>query len=70
MGVTKEDPAELKIMVNGEKEIVEGFTAKDLNAANAPAEDQVYFTFSSSPKMPILLQMKNGFSITLKEIKK
>jgi hypothetical protein len=69
MGVTKEDPAELKIMVNGEKETVEGFTANDLNAANAPAEEQVYFTFSNSPKMPIILRMKNGFSITLKEIK-
>jgi hypothetical protein len=69
MGVTKEDPAELKIMVNGEKETVEGFTANDLDAANAPAEEQVYFTFSSSPKMPIILRMKNGFFIALKEIK-
>jgi hypothetical protein len=69
MGVTKEDPVELKIIVNGEKETVEEFTASDLNAANAPAEEQVYFTFSNSPKMPIILRMKNGFSITLKEIK-
>ena len=69
MGVTKEDPTELKIIVNGEKETVEEFTANDLNAANAPAEEQVYFTFSNSPKMPIILRMKNGFSITLKEIK-
>ena len=69
MGVTKEDPAELKIIVNGEKETVEEFTANDLNAASAPAEEQVYFTFSNSPKMPIILRMKNGFSITLKEIK-
>lgn len=69
MGVTKEDPSELKIIVNGEKETVEEFTANDLNAANAPAEEQVYFTFSNSPKMPIILRMKNGFFITLKEIK-
>jgi hypothetical protein len=69
MGVTKEDPAELKILVNGEKETVEQFTANDLNAANAPVEDQVYFTFSNNAKMPIILQMKNGFFITLKEIK-
>jgi hypothetical protein len=69
MGVTQEDPAELKIMVNGEKETVEEFTANDLNAVNAPAEDQVYFTFAKSPKMPIILRMKNGFYITLKEIK-
>jgi hypothetical protein len=69
MGVTKEDPAELKVIVNGEKETIEGFTASDLGAANAPAEDQVYFTFSNSPKMPIILRMKNGFFIALKEIK-
>jgi hypothetical protein len=69
MGVIKEDPSELKIMVNGEKETVEGFTANDLNAANAPAEEQVYFIFSNSPKMPIILRMKNGFSIALKEIR-
>ena len=69
MGIIKEDPAELKIIVNGEKETVEEFTANDMNAANAPAEEQVNFTFSNSPKMPIILRMKNGFSITLKEIK-
>jgi len=69
MSVTKEDPAELKIIVNGEKETVEEFTANDMNAAGAAAEDQVYFTFSNSPKMPIILRMKNGFYISLKEIK-
>lgn len=69
MGVTKEDPAELKIIVNGEKETVEEFTASDLNAVNAPAEERVYFTFSTSAKMPIILRMQNGFYIALKEIK-
>jgi hypothetical protein len=69
MGVTKEDPTELKIIVNGEKETVEQFTANDFNAVNAPAKDQVYFTFASNAKMPIILQMKNGFYISLKEIK-
>ena len=69
MGVIQEDPKEFKIIVNGEKETVEEFTANDLNATNAPAEDQVYFTFANSPKMPIILRMKNGFYITLKEIK-
>lgn len=69
MGVVKEDPTELKIIINGEKETVEEFTANDLNAANAPADEQVYFTFSNSPKMPIILRMKNGFYIALKEIK-
>jgi hypothetical protein len=69
MGVTKEDPTELKIIVNGEKETVEEFTANDLNAANAAPEDQVYFSFANNAKMPIILQMKNGFYISLKEIK-
>lgn len=69
MGVTKEDPVELKIIVNGEKETVEEFTANDLNAVNAPAEDQVYFSFAKNAKMSIILRMKNGFYIALKEIK-
>ncbi|MCY7292722.1 MAG: hypothetical protein LH615_11145, partial [Ferruginibacter sp.] len=67
MGVTEEDPKELKILVNGEKETVEQFTANDLNASNAPVEEQVYFTFAA--KIPIILSMKNGFYIALKEIK-
>lgn len=69
MGVTEEDPKELKILVNGEKETVEEFMAKDMNALNASAEDQVYFSFATSAKMPIILRMKNGFYIALKEIK-
>lgn len=69
MGVTKEDPAELKILLNGEKETVEEFVATDLNTAGAAAEDQVYFSFATNLKMPIILRMKNGFYISLKEIK-
>ncbi len=65
LSVTEEDPEELKIIVDGEKETVEEITAKD----NAAGEDQVYFTFATSAKMPIILRMKNGFSIALKEIK-
>ena len=34
MGVTKEDPAELKIIVNGEKETVEEFEAKDMGVGD------------------------------------
>lgn len=65
MAVTQEDPEALKITVNGEKETIEGFTAKD----NAPAEEQASFTFATSAKMPVILRMNNGFSISLKEIK-
>ena len=69
MGVTEEDPKELKIIVNGEKETVEEFMASDMNTPNASPEDHVYFTFTNSPKAPFILRMKNGFYITLKEIK-
>ena len=67
MGVTKEDPAELKIIVNGEKETVEEFEAKDMGVGDG--QDPVYFTFATSAKMPIILRMQNGFNIALKEIK-
>lgn len=69
MGVTAEDPAELKILLNGEKETVEEIMANDLSAPNAPQEDRVYFTFSKYPNMPVIIRMKNGFYIALKEIK-
>ena len=67
MGVTKEDPAELKIIVNGEKETVEEFEAKDMGVGDG--QDPVYFTFATSAKMPIILRVQNGFNIALKEIK-
>ncbi len=63
MSVTKEDPEELHIIVNGEKDGIEEFTAK------GETGDEVYFTFSNSAKFPIVLRMKNGFYIGLKEIK-
>ena len=69
MLVTQEDPTELKILLNGEKETVELFTAKDANFANSAPEDQVSFSFSNNAKMPIILQMRNGFNLSLKEIK-
>lgn len=67
MGVEQEDPKEMKIIVNGEKETVEEFEAKDMAAPSG--EDRVYFTFANSAKMPIILRMQNGFYIALKEIK-
>lgn len=69
MGGAKEDPDELHILVDGEKETVEEFTAKQLNEAGGPAGDDVYFSFANSAKMPIILRMKNGFYIGLKEIR-
>lgn len=69
MGVTKEDPSEFKILLNGEKETVEELVANDLNTAGASAEEQTYFSFATNAKMPIIVRMKNGFYISLKEIR-
>lgn len=66
---TYTDNKELKIIVNGEKETVDEEMAKELNAEGQPAGDDIFFTFYKSAKMPIILRMRNGFSITLKEIK-
>ena len=71
MGVSgDEDPEELKIIVNGEKETVEEYySQRDECCKCCTADEQVYFTFATSAKMPIILRMKNGFYIALKEIK-
>ncbi|MFN8244691.1 MAG: hypothetical protein U0X40_11610 [Ferruginibacter sp.] len=69
MVVSQEDPTELKLIVNGEKETVEMFTAKAELSSNAAPEDQVSFSFSNNGRMPVILQMRNGFFLTLKEIK-
>jgi hypothetical protein len=69
MGINAEDPVELKITVNGEKETVEEFVAKAVNGEGASAGDEVYFSFANSAKMPLILRMNNGFHIVLKEIK-
>lgn len=63
MSIRDEDPAELHILVNGEKETIEEMTAK------SETGEDVYFTFPNSAKMPIILRMKNGFYLALKEIK-
>lgn len=64
-----EDPKELKIIVNGEKETVEELLVKEVNAQGKPKGDETFFTFSTSAKMPIIIRMKNDFYIALKEIK-
>lgn len=63
MSVAGEDPGELHILVNGEKETVEEFVAR------GESGDEVYFSVANSAKFPIILRMKNGFYIGLKEIK-
>jgi len=69
MGTYKEDPDELHIIVNGEKETVEEELAKELNEEGQPTGDDSFFTFNNSAKLPIILRMRNGFYIVLKEIK-
>jgi len=69
MGTYKEDPDELHIIVNGEKETVEEVIAKELNEAGSPVGDDTFFTFYNSAKLPLILRMRNDFYIVLKEIK-
>jgi hypothetical protein len=65
----KEDESELNIIVNGEKETIEEVLAQELTAEGLPMTDGASFSFYNSAKMPVILRMKNGFSIVLKEIK-
>lgn len=60
---------ELKILVNGEKETVDEELAKELNEEGLPKGEEEFFTFYNSSKLPIILRMRNGFYIALKEIK-
>ena len=69
MGTFAEDNTELNILVNGEKETVEEELARELNDEGLPTGDDSFFTFYKSAKLPIILRMRNGFYIALKEIK-
>ena len=69
MGTYTEENRELKIIVNGEKETVEEEIAKELNDEGEPSGEDTFFTFYPSAKLPIILRMKNGFYLCLKEIK-
>jgi len=64
-----EEESELKIIVNGEKETVEERVAHELNDEGKAVADGALFSYYNSAKMPIILRMKNGFSIVLKEVK-
>jgi hypothetical protein len=55
--------------VNGEKETIEEQLAQPLNEEGQPTGEDTFFSFYNSSKMPVILRMKNGFSIVLKEIK-
>ncbi len=65
----KEEESELKIIVNGEKETIEEELAQELNEEGHPITEGAFFSFYNSVKMPVVLRMKNGFTITLREIK-
>jgi len=66
---TYTDSKELKVLVNGEKDVIEEELAKELNDEGVPVGSEEYFTFNKSAKMPVILRMQNGFYIALKEIK-
>ncbi len=66
---TYTEQKELPILVNGEKETVEEQLAHELNDEGIPTGDDSFFTFYNSAKLPIILRMRNGFYIVLKEIK-
>ncbi|MBK8609418.1 MAG: hypothetical protein IPL84_05605 [Chitinophagaceae bacterium] len=66
---TYTDNKEIKILVNGEKDVIEEEMAKELNDEGEPTGSESYFTFYKSGKMPIILRMQNGFYIVLKEIR-
>jgi hypothetical protein len=66
---TYTDNKELKITVNGEKETVDEEIARELNDQGQPTGNEDFFTFYKSSKLPVILRMRNGFYIELKEIK-
>ncbi len=66
---TYTDESEFHIIVDGEKDTIEEEMAKELNDDGQPKGTEEFFTFNKSAKMPIILRMKNGFYIALKEIK-
>ncbi|MGB5007642.1 MAG: hypothetical protein WBO39_11965 [Ferruginibacter sp.] len=69
MGMTEADAKEVKILVNGEKETVEELMAIVLNDEGTPKNDDTFFSFNNSAKMPVIISMNNGFYLALKEIK-
>lgn len=70
MGTYSEKESELKVVIDGEKETIEEKLVAELNDAGAPvAKEETFFSFFDSAKMPIILRMRNGFYIVLKEIK-
>lgn len=69
MGLTGESK-EVKILLNGQKETVEEEIAKELDAEGNPKKTDEFISFYNTPKMPVILRMKNPqFTITLKEIR-
>lgn len=70
MGTYSEEEHELKVTIDGEKETIEEELVAELNDEGAPvAKDETFFSFFDSAKLPIILRMRNGFYIVLKEIK-
>jgi len=69
MGIFADEESEFHIIVDGEKETIEEEVAKELNDEGQPKGGDDFIGFYKSPKLPIILRMRNGFHIALKEIK-
>ena len=59
---------DLEIIVNGEKQTIQEELANELSENNIPTGDGNFFTFYSSPKLPIITRMRNNFYLSLKKI--
>ena len=58
------------MIIDGEKETIEEELVAELNVEGAPvAKEEMFFSFFDSAKLPIILRMRNGFYIALKEVK-
>ena len=58
---------DLVILVNGKKETIKEELAVELN--NGVAKEGDFVTYYNSAALPIILRMRNGFYIGLREIK-
>lgn len=70
MGTYSEEESELHVVIDGEKETIEEELVAELNEEGAPvAKEETFFSFFDSAKLPIILRMRNGFYIVLKEVR-
>lgn len=70
MGRYSDEESELHVVIDGEKETIEEELVAELNDEGQPvAKEETFFSFFDSAKLPIILRMRNGFYIVLKEVR-